>query len=95
MRSYVLWLCDRCGDHAEVEPGGVCEVCEKGIVREVRVVPLAEVARLRATLLDAVVATCGSRVSHAPNPIYTPQISVERVEMWRDVLAGTTTPEGG
>ena len=41
-RSYVLWLCDACGDHAEVEPGGRCEVCEEGTIQVVPVVPAAD-----------------------------------------------------
>lgn len=97
--EYIIWLCDRCGDHAEVEPGGTCEVCLKGIVREVKVVPVAEVAHLRDALDDAVSAVWTGRVSHAPNPIYTPQVSVERVERWRAALSGTSAQrshsEGG
>lgn len=32
-----LWICDNCGDHAEVEPGGRCEVCEEGTIQIVPV----------------------------------------------------------
>lgn len=52
--SYVLWLCDRCGDHAEVEPGGVCEVCCEGTIRVVEVVPRATYVIQRDALTERV-----------------------------------------
>lgn len=60
-RQHVLWLCDRCGDHAEVEPGGQCEACCEGTIHVVPVVPEMivrpiedEANRLRAVLTTAV-----------------------------------------
>lgn len=43
MRSYVLWLCDECGDHAESDPGTECEVCCEGTIRVVPVIPVEPV----------------------------------------------------
>lgn len=42
MTQYALWLCDSCGDNAEVEPGGRCEVCSQGTIHIVPVVPAAQ-----------------------------------------------------
>lgn len=41
--TYVLWICDHCGDAAECEPGDECEVCCEGTIRVVPVIPVATV----------------------------------------------------
>lgn len=55
MKHYKLWICNRCGDNAECEPGELCEVCSEGTIRVVDVVPV-ERSRDDPERWDAVVA---------------------------------------
>lgn len=48
--EHVLWLCDRCDDNAEVEPGGLCEVCREGTIRVVPVVRRSELDALQGRI---------------------------------------------
>ena len=48
-RVYKMWVCDHCGDNAEVEPGGLCEVCSEGTIQVVPMVPVSPPAIVGAT----------------------------------------------
>lgn len=94
-RRHVLWLCDRCGDHAEVEPGGRCEVCCEGTIQVVPVVAEAivrpvtdEVNRLRAVLTTAVGKLAGWRDKRA---VERDELVDDFVEAARAALTASST----
>lgn len=95
-RRHVMWLCDRCGDHAEVEPGGLCEVCCEGTIQVVPMVPEAllrpiedEVNRLRAVLTTAVGELAGWR--EKCSPVERDELVDDFVEAARAALAASSS----
>lgn len=75
----------------DCEHGYIAESCafcaETRALRAELVCREQEVGALRDALAQAVAACSGGRISHAPNRIYSPQISVERVEEWATLVA--------